>query len=204
MSGQPVVVLGAGHGRRMGKPKVFAELDGRTFLERILERCRETGSPATLVLDPVFRALAEGLLARIPPPPPAIVEADGNLPMLASLQAVLRGSGGPAGCWCWPVDAPFISALGWQLAVETGNGQSGDIWKLRSGDLGGHPIWLPDWAAAEIAAGDWPRGLPGFFETCPHRIYILTLDAEELRDFDTPEQLAALSATGAGDGEEIV
>ncbi len=204
MRGQPVVVLGAGHGRRMGKPKVFAELDGRTFLERILERCRETGSPTTLVLDPVFRARAEALLARFPPPPPAIVAADGTLPMLASLQAALREGSMPAGCWCWPVDAPFISAMGWDLAVETVRGQPGDIWKLRSGDRGGHPIWLPDWAGEEIARRDWPRGLRGFLATCPDRIYVLTLDAEELRDFDTPEQLAALSRAGAGNGEETV
>jgi len=36
MAGPHVVLLGAGHGRRMGGPKVLTRHGGRTFLERIL------------------------------------------------------------------------------------------------------------------------------------------------------------------------
>src|SRR3972149_3370776 len=69
-SGQPVIVLAAGHGRRLGGPKAFAEHHGRTFLERILARCREREARVTLVSDPRFRARMEALLARPPPPFP--------------------------------------------------------------------------------------------------------------------------------------
>ncbi len=196
MSGQPVVVLGAGHGRRMGGPKVLAEVEGTTFLERILERCRETASPVTLTLDPAFRPEVERLLAGLPPPPPRIVEVDGTRPMLASVQAALAAGGFAGGFWCWPVDAPFISQMGWDQAVETVRGQPEEVWKLRARGRTGHPIWFPGWAVPVIAAGDWPNGLLGFLETCPERIYVLALDAEELGDFNTPEQLAALQGRG--------
>jgi CTP:molybdopterin cytidylyltransferase MocA len=200
MSGQPVGVLGAGHGRRMGEPKVFTRVEGETFLERILARCRETASPVTLTLDPGFRQEVETLLAALPEPRPRIVEVDGTLPMLASVQAALGAGGFDGGFWCWPVDAPFISAMGWDQAVETVRGQPEEVWKLRAGGRTGHPVWFPGWSVPVIAEGSWPNGLLGFLETCPERIYILALDAEELGDFNTREQLAAL----AGSRDETV
>ena len=51
MTNQPVLLLGAGLGRRMGEPKVFTRAGEKSFLERILARCRESGSPVTLTFD---------------------------------------------------------------------------------------------------------------------------------------------------------
>lgn len=214
MTAQPVVVLGAGHGTRMGRPKIFARYEGSTFLERILTRCRETASPVTLVVDPGFREKALALLTelritppaqpaelRIPPPPmPRLVDADGAGPMLASVQAALRQGGFDAGFWCWPVDAPFLSAPGWVMAVEGVQTQLDHIWKLSTGGETGHPVWFPGWAVPGILAGDWPGGLQGFMESNADRVLVLELEGEELRDFNTREQLAALR----GSGEEPV
>lgn len=200
MSGQPVLVLGAGHGTRMGGPKLFARFEGATFVERILARCRETASPVTLAVDPAFRARAERLLAPLPPPPPRLVEADGTRPMLASVQAGLSAGGFGPGFWLWPVDAPLLSAVGWDQAVETVRGQPESIWKLRTGGTTGHPSWFPGWAVAEILAGGWPDGLLGFLEAHGGQTYGLELEGERLGDFNTPEQLAAAQ----GGGEEIV
>ncbi len=132
MKGQPVVLLGAGHGKRMGQPKIFAMFEGATFLERILERCRETASPVTLTVDPQFRDRAEVLLATLSPPAPVLVEVDGALPMLQSVRAALRLGKFGEGFWCWPVDAQFISPMGWDQAVETVREESGAIWKLQA------------------------------------------------------------------------
>ncbi len=199
--GQPVLILAAGHGKRMGGPKVFARHGGRTFLEWILERCRESQSRVTMVVDPRFRPQVEALLNA----PSAtggtqalrLVEADGTLPMLASVRAGLAGLAGAepgaAGCWVWPVDAPFISAAAWLRAARTVAEQPASILKLRSGGKTGHPLWLPDWALARIRSGDWPNGLLGFLAECPpERIRALELPGEDVRDFNTPEQLASL------------
>ena len=201
MTAQPVVVLGAGHGTRMGGPKIFARHEGQTFLERILARCRETASPVTLVVDPAFREKVLALLAeaRISPLP-RLVDADGAGPMLASVQAALRLGGFDAGFWCWPVDAPFLSEPGWVMAVEGMQTQPDHIWKLSTGGETGHPVWFPGWAVPEIIAGDWPGGLQGFMENNARQVLVLELEGEELRDFNTQEQLAGLR----GGGEEPV
>jgi len=191
---QPVLIAAAGHGRRFGGPKVFARADGTTFLERILARCREAGAPVTLVVDPAFRervatALPGDLAVRL-------VEADGTHPMLASVQAGLAAGGFERGFWMWPVDAPFLSPVGWTRAVRAVAGAPEHVWKLRSEGRGGHPTWFPGWAVPLIRTGDWPDGLQGFFRDHEAAIRLLHLDGETLRDVDTPEDLHAVTGTG--------
>jgi CTP:molybdopterin cytidylyltransferase MocA len=182
----------------MGGPKLFREHGGRTFLERILTRCRESGSPAILVIDPRFRGDTEILLQRLSQPKPALVEADGDQPMLASLQAALQSPtfaasrGSDAGFWLWPVDAPFLSKAGWSRARDAVHGDPDAVWKLRAGGKTGHPIWFPAWSGAEIGNGTWPNGLLGFLAAHGDRIRILPLEGEWIADFNTPESVAAI------------
>lgn len=213
MTGQQVVVLGAGHGTRMGMPKIFVRFEGRTFLERILTRCRETAHPVTLVIDPQFRERAIELLREMSLPGlsfreadtggggrPRLVEADGKAPMMASVKAALRAGDCGGGFWCWPVDAPFLSAPGWVMAVEAVEGLPDVIWKPSQGGHSGHPVWFPAWAVPRIVEGGWPNGLLGLQEECADRIHTLELEGEQLGDFNTGEQLAAYG----GSGEETV
>lgn len=194
--GPHVIILAAGLGTRMGGPKAFRVHRGRTFLERILERCRESSSPITLVCDPDFRARLEAESGRFGSLALEWVEAAGKAPMLASVQAALNaappGAGAPwrGGFWLWPVDAPFISARGWETACDEVRGAAEEIWKLRAGGKTGHPIWFPEWSVAAIRVGDWPDGLLGFLASCPERVRILPLEGEFLFDVNTPEELA--------------
>ena len=193
-SAQPVVILGAGHGTRMGGPKVFAEAGGVTFLERIVERIGEARCPALLTVDAGFRARVEALLKRLPRLSLRLIEVDGKLPMLASVQAGVAALDPAAqGAWLWPVDAPLLSAEGWLRARQTVAERPQAILKLRTQGRTGHPIWLPRWACEAVAQGRWADGLLGFLAEVPaERIAHLDLPGETLSDFDTPEQLAAL------------
>jgi CTP:molybdopterin cytidylyltransferase MocA len=190
---QPVVILGAGHGTRMGGPKVFARIEGVTFLERILMRVREAGCPAILTVDAGFHRRVEALLGSLPPLPLRLVEVDGTLAMLASVQAGLAALDGTAeGAWLWPVDAPLLSAEGWRRARAAAGAAAERILKLRADGRTGHPLWLPRWACAAVAAGSWADGLLGFLAGVPpERIAHLDLPGETLGDFNTPAQLAA-------------
>lgn len=192
-AGPPVIVLGAGHGRRMGGPKAFARAGGRTFLERILERCRESASPVTLTVDPAFRGRVETLLAELPGPPPRLVACDGARPMLASVQAALGSGVFSGGFWLWPVDAPFLSAAGWARAVAAARAAPDAVWKLRVAGHTGHPVWFPGWAVPAIRTGDWPDGLLGFLRAHPGAVRVLSLEGEVVADVNTPDQLAALT-----------
>ena len=189
-AGAPVLLLGAGHGTRMGGPKVFTRHGGQSFLERILRRCAEAGAPVTLCVDPAFRPRVEQVLATLELPPPRLVCADGTQPMLATVQAGLAAGGFEQGFWLWPVDAPFISPRGWARALACTVEQPGRILKLRVAGRTGHPLWLPGWAVPEILAGAWADGLLGFLAAHEADVDILHLDGEVLADFNTPAQLA--------------
>jgi CTP:molybdopterin cytidylyltransferase MocA len=190
---QPVLILAAGHGTRMGGPKAFARLDGETFLERILARVREAACPAILAVDPAHRSRIEAVLAAIPPLPVRVVEADGTLPMLASVQAAIGALDGTAqGAWVWPVDAPLLSSPGWLKARAAVAQRDDVVLKLSAGGRTGHPVWFPRWACMAILASSWDEGLMGFLAEVPgDRIVILDLPGEVLSDFNTPEQLAS-------------
>ncbi len=193
-TGQAVIVLGAGQGKRMGGPKLFAAHKGLGFLERILARCRETGSRVILVSDPRHTERLETLLAGMPPrllaPFPRIVHADGEADMLASVRAALRTGPWEPGGWLWPVDAPFISPDGWRRAVKTVAAEPDWIWKLRVQGKTGHPVWFPSWCAPPILAGSWQDGLRGYLtEVAAQKIRILLLEEEFLADVNTPQEL---------------
>ena len=191
-----VVLLGAGHGRRMGGPKIFTRHGGRTFLERVLSRCAQSGSRVILTVDAGFAREVDALLAQLPFPRPTTVTCDGNLPMLASVQAALKSLPDGEGFWLWPVDAPFISQRGWALAMKTARDDPDAVWKLRVDGKTGHPIWFPPWSVAEIEAGQWKDGLLGFLADFTGRIRILNLDGEEIADFNTPQGLAGVPGDG--------
>lgn len=191
---QPIVLLAAGHGTRMGGPKAFTVVGGATFLERILARAREAGCPVVLAVDPGFRARVEALLATLAPVSMRLVDAGGKKPMLDTVQAGLRGVDGPArGAWVWPVDAPLLSADGWRRARARVHEDSERILKLRAGGRTGHPTWFPRWAFTDIRAGRWEDGLLGFLRgLSPERIAQLDLPGEMLGSFNTPEELASV------------
>lgn len=195
--GLPVIVLAAGHGKRMGGPKAFVRYQDRTFLELILDRCAESESPVTITVDRSFKARLLALLEAHPVPHAQLdlhwVEVDGRLPMVASLQAALMAGDFGNGFWLWPVDAPFLSADGWRMLGAAVAAHAEQILKPRSGGRTGHPVWFPGWTVARIASGNWPTGLRGFLEACdPARIRVLDLPGERLNDVDTPEELAAM------------
>ena len=199
---QPVLVLGAGLGKRMGGPKILLRHKNRLFLAYILARCVESNSPATVVapVDLIEELgnlivqspgpLREGLYYTLPEP--RWVPADGTQPMLASVQAGLAVGGWEEGFWVWPVDAPFLSTPGWERATEAVSRDPASIWKLKINDRTGHPTWFPSWSVSTIAKGDWPDGLLGFLGTVQKSIRHLTLENEEIGDFNTPEDLKRL------------
>jgi CTP:molybdopterin cytidylyltransferase MocA len=183
----------------MGGPKAFTRFGDRTFLERILDRCAESGSAVTVTVDPRFKARVLALLKSRPMPRAHLhlrwVEVDGRQPMLASVQAALAAGGCEAGCWLWPVDAPFLSPAGWRLLCSAVAANAAQILKPQSDGRSGHPVWFPGWAVPRMLQGHWPNGLLGFLAECPpEQFRKLDLPGEHLNDVDTPEELAAMHA----------
>src|SRR6185436_9871447 len=72
MAGIGAIVLAAGKGERMGRPKVLVEWEGKSFLEHVLGSLKDTeASPVVVVLDPgspdfaVAKKIATGAGAQV-------------------------------------------------------------------------------------------------------------------------------------------
>ncbi|MGC2421307.1 MAG: nucleotidyltransferase family protein [Candidatus Acidiferrales bacterium] len=111
------VILAAGESRRMGKPKALLSLQGRTFVERLIEATRH---PRVGITRVVLGADADGIRAKLPAMEPAsiVVNPDWRMGQLSSIHAAIRSLpavAGPStekteGLILCPVDHPLISA----------------------------------------------------------------------------------------------
>lgn len=196
-TGQHVLILAAGRGRRMGGPKVLATHGGVGFLERILARCAEAAARVTLLASQETQPALEALLGTLPPtllaPMPRILHADSTAPMAETLRLGLQHGPYLPGCWVWPVDNPFLSAGGWQ-ALRRQAGQAPDaVWKPVSEGVSGHPIWLPAHHHAALLAGPLPDGLRGYLRALsPGQVRALALEGEHLPNVNRSTDLPPL------------
>ncbi len=197
MNQQTVLILGGGYGRRFGVPKLFAHHAGTGFLERILARCAESFTPIILAAQPqhatrLMQRLKAWRAQRPLSPLLHTVWVAGKTPMLSSVQTGLkhlqRWPTRIAGCWLWPVDAPFISATGWGRARCAVQSQPQCVWKLRkhpSAGKGGHPLWLPRGTWPLIRQQPWKGGVKeALLHMKPTDIKQLILEGERLHDVD--------------------
>jgi molybdenum cofactor cytidylyltransferase len=105
------VILAAGESRRMGAPKALLSLQGRTFVEHLIQATRHPRVGVTIV---VLGAGAEEIRAKLPEIEPAsiVVNPDWRMGHLSSIHAAIRSL--PAdeteGLILCPVDHPLISS----------------------------------------------------------------------------------------------
>ncbi|TDB90024.1 nucleotidyltransferase family protein [Actinomadura sp. KC216] len=184
------LLLAAGEGSRLGRPKATLELDGERLVDRGVRMLRDAGcSPAIVVVgaepvevigavvvpNPEWRegmgsSLRAGLAA-LPPACPAAVIALVDQPLITSA-AVGR-----------LIDAYEAGA---EIAVATYGGERRNPVLLRAAHFG---------AAAEAAVGD--TGARGFLRAHPGLITPVPCDdVAAPDDIDTPDDLTALRRRG--------
>ena len=142
-SSDPVIVLAAGRGTRMGGPKALMDVAGEPWWRRQCSALAEVTNTQIWVLSPDVRhSLTD------PPAPIDIVEADAHSPMFASLTTGLQhlAADPPSGVFVLPVDVPAATPTVWAAlrdhpapSIPTYNGH------------GGHPVRLPwSWVIERI------------------------------------------------------
>lgn len=192
---QPVLILAAGLGTRMGGPKALTRFGRSSFLERILARAAENQSPVVLTLDARFSEKVKTMLHMANVPLPPVVLAQGEAPMLDTIQAAFADPQGQKtlenGGWIWPVDAPLISPKGWKQACEAGEQFPEWVIKLRSDGKNGHPVWLPSWAVKDLThlKENLAGGLRGYLATKKEKTKVIEMDGEVLVDLNTIKDL---------------
>jgi CTP:molybdopterin cytidylyltransferase MocA len=186
------VVLAAGGGSRMGRPKALVRLRGELLVERACRLLADGGCAPVLavlgagatevpalpgvrvVLNPQWRtgmgASLRAGLAAVPPEAGAVVVTLVDTPLLGP-EAVRRLVAGRAGA---------------DAAVATYSGEQG------------HPVLLARSVLAEVAAaatGD--RGARAWLAAHPDRVRLVPCDGTgDPRDLDVPDDLAGVPAEG--------
>jgi nicotine blue oxidoreductase len=191
------LLLAAGAGRRMGRPKALVELAGRPLVRRALDALRDGGCAPLVV---VLGAAAEEAAALVPDGVHVVVAPDWAQGMGASLRAGLAALGEPSagpppvGALVHLVDLPGVgaAAIARLAAVAT----AGPEVLARAAYRGapGHPVLLgrAHWdAVAAAAVGD--AGARAYLAGNPALRLVECADIATPDDVDTPGALDRLS-----------
>jgi molybdenum cofactor cytidylyltransferase len=190
------VVLAAGNSRRMGRPKPFLEIRGRTFLDAAIAMLRDGGCDEVIVVtgvadDPVSVRVAEAARAA-----GALVLTNQwpDSEQVESLRAAIRSlSPAVAAIVAIPVDVPDVDkgvvselvrrhlATGASVVVPVHEGRRG------------HPTLFGRALFAELLRDDLPEGARTVIEAHAEEVEEVEVDeAGVLLDVDFPDQYRAL------------
>jgi molybdenum cofactor cytidylyltransferase len=188
------IILAAGASSRMGRPKPLLELNGETFLDRLIGRFSGICSPITVVLGYEANRIRAGIRnvggARF------VVNPAPERGMLSSLQCGLASLPADAEAALFtPADLPSIQSST-IAAVAASNAATIAI--PRCGGRNGHPVRISRAIVAELLA--LPEGAQAREVLHRHRGETLFLDVDDpgiLHDVDTPADYEELIA-GSG------
>jgi nicotine blue oxidoreductase len=192
------LLLAAGAGRRMGRPKALIELGGTPLVRRALTALAEGGCDPLLV---VVGAQADEVAAVVGEDALVVTAADWASGMGASLRAGLAALArrpGTRSVVVHLVDLPGVNAAAIARLAAAATGP--DV-LARAGYQGkpGHPVLLgrAHWAAVRAeATGD--EGARAYLAGHTDLVLVECGDVADPRDVDTPEALDAFRA-GAHD-----
>jgi CTP:molybdopterin cytidylyltransferase MocA len=187
------IVLAAGRGRRLGRPKGGVLLEGRTALQRCVDALRQGGFGEV-------RAVVDAR-HHIPPAVGAVMleNPDAERGQTSSLKrALAAGLGDAAGFCVHTVDRPLVRADDVAALVAAfGTRPPGTSIVVPSvGGRRGHPALFATALAAEFTALEDDEPAHRVLRRDPGRVLHLPLDDPWLvRDVDTPDDLEAARAT---------
>jgi CTP:molybdopterin cytidylyltransferase MocA len=189
------VVPCAGASRRMGATKALLELEGRTFLERVVGALAAGGCASVLVVIPegddalAAAARAAGGEVLLNPDP-------GEGPITSLRLAIARVSGAAAGLAYLPVDHPIVRPATVARLLEAARESGAPLTVPALGGRRGHPAVFAASLFAELVDPE----LEGGARTVVHRRLgearlVEVDDPGVLADVDTPDVYAALVAS---------
>ena len=184
------LILAAGEGRRMGRPKALLPLEGRTFLEVLLERFLLVGAaPVLVVLGSAASEIRSG--ARLGPAR-VIVNPDPARGQLSSihcgLDALLPGE--VDALFIAPVDTPRVRVETLARMRESLPGRPLVVPACRG--RRGHPALFSVSLFPALRAAPLDQGARAIVHATRDRLEMETDDPAVLEDFDTPADLERL------------
>lgn len=177
------IVLAAGQGRRMGCPKVTAQLDGRWFVEHVLDALQGITQVAIVVQPETVEALSKRVKQS-----QLVVNHQWECGMSSSVAAGVLALSGCSHYCIFPVDHPRVQAgtVRQLIAAAQSHPQAMRIVPTYNGQRG-HPILVRTEALAELMKN---RSLPLHDLLRPFTPLEIAVDDDGiLENINTPEQI---------------
>jgi CTP:molybdopterin cytidylyltransferase MocA len=189
-------VLAAGAGQRLGSAKASVAIDGRTFLDRLLESLATAGVAPRLVVGradeaATLRTACDRRDARL------LLNPAPERGMLSSVHVCLHALTASAAAIdalvVAPVDCPLVRSETVAALVTAFAVTRASIVVPRHGDRRGHPTLFAASLFAELLQAPLDVGArPGVRAHAADRLELPVDDPAVLDDIDTPAALAAL------------
>lgn len=183
------VVLSAGESSRMGRPKALLPIDGRTFIEKIVDALEKSSVAKVMV---VLGHNADEMIQRIEHLPVEIlVNPDYKLGQLSSLQVAVRRLEREPDCdgmLVHLVDHPYVNTELVQTMIKRYEDTGKLIVVPRYNGKRGHPVIFSRKLFSELLAAPVDQGAKAVVNA--HRDDTLEIDTEAegvTVDIDTPE-----------------
>ena len=182
------IVLAAGKSERMGRPKALLPIQGRTFLENILDAISRTSIEDTIVVLGHHRDQIERSVSL----PSVVFNPDYERGMITSFQAGIRKlSWETAGAFLFLVDHPLVESTTIESMIM--NLAPNRIVLPTFDRRRGHPVLFSSEVLEEILALAPSEGANIVVRKNPDRIIEVPVNAPGiLVDIDTPEQFERL------------
>jgi CTP:molybdopterin cytidylyltransferase MocA len=173
------IVLAAGAGSRIGRPKALLTLGptGPTFVDAIAETLRTAGVPVwRIVVAPGFA----------PRRAQDVVNPDPSLGMLSSIQCGLADfAETPEAVLVWPVDHPLVVPATVGAIIAAFRRGKAPVVVPTYGGRRGHPVLFAARVFPEILAADRSRGAREVVHAHDDRLELGVNDPGVVEDIDT-------------------
>ena len=195
MSTVAAIILAAGQGQRMGQPKLFLEIGGRTFLETAIATLEAAGLADIVV---VTRADCAKRAAQLAGTHRVVVNPDPERGMLSSLAVAVRELPDADGYLVLPVDHPRVGAAAIASLLQAFSAGRGTVVKPIHDGRAGHPVIIPRRLARDLPSGDVGGGLAKVIADSGVPVELVTVDDPGiLKNVNEPHDLETWTADNA-------
>ncbi|MCU0606723.1 MAG: nucleotidyltransferase family protein [Candidatus Edwardsbacteria bacterium] len=181
------IILAAGQGTRIGRPKLFLETGGRTFLEAVVKTLEEAGvTDVAAVVGSDDRDRARELAK----PHHVLVNQHPEHGPLSSLRIGLDALPGYDGYLVFPVDHPQVAAGTIGALVARFEAESRTVSKPVCEGKTGHPVIIPAALAQTIPDKDIEGGLAKLIAESGSAVTLVPVDDPAvLKNINTRDDL---------------
>lgn len=181
------LILAAGSGSRIGKPKLMLEHDGKSFLKIIADKIRNSG------IKNIICVVSADNLKWAMKNVPEIKYVTNPAPekgMISSVQIGVKEFNDCNSLLIIPVDHPFVEENTFEKIAEVSKENRNCVIKPVYKERSGHPVIIPAGLIKETNKTDFSKGLDALIkESGISQLHLQVDDSGILRNINTSDDL---------------